>query len=300
MIQQTVDGVPFRMAQAHDFSFLARFGRVFRVLDDQDSGNLCFGLAGERGRLFLKFAGAQTARAGVSPEDAVENLRAAARVARDLAHPRLLPLLWAGEIGGGYAAVFPWTDAVCMGRMYPEQRAAFFALPLDARLRVEDAANVVYANAFHGPLDARLRVEDDLIDFLLCTHARGYVAVDFYDGSVLYDRAAGHALFCDVDLFARKPFVNRMGRLWGSSRFMAPEEFALGAQIDERTNVYLAGCMAFALAGDERDRTRETWQAGEALYRVASRAAAPERETRYPTLSSLRADWLRACAEEGF
>ena len=57
---------------------------------------------------------------------------------------------------------------------------------------------------------------------------------------------------------------------------------------------------AFALAGDERDRTRETWQAGEALYRVASRAAAPERETRYPTLSSLRADWLRACAEEGF
>ena len=105
---------------------------------------------------------------------------------------------------------------------------------------------------------------------------------------------------CDVDLFARKPFVNRMGRLWGSSRFMAPEEFALGAQIDERTNVYLAGCMAFALAGDERDRTRETWQAGEALYRVASRAAAPERETRYPTLSSLRADWLRACAEEGF
>ena len=265
MIQQTVDGVSFRMARAHDFSFLARFGRVFRVLDDQDSGNLCFGLAGERGRL-------------VSPEDAVENLRAAARVARDLAHPRLLPLLWAGEIGGGYAAVFPWTDAVCMGRMYPEQRAAFFALPLDARLRVED----------------------DLIDFLLCTHARGYVAVDFYDGSVLYDRAAGHALFCDVDLFARKPFVNRMGRLWGSSRFMAPEEFALGAQIDERTNVYLAGCMAFALAGDERDRTRETWQAGEALYRVASRAAAPERENRYPTLSSLRADWLRACAEEGF
>lgn len=37
MIQQTVDGVAFRMAQAHDFSFLARFGRVFRVLDDQDS-----------------------------------------------------------------------------------------------------------------------------------------------------------------------------------------------------------------------------------------------------------------------
>ena len=107
MIQQTVDGVSFCMAQAHDFSFLARFGRVFRVLDGQDSGNLCFGLAGERGRLFLKFAGAQTARAGVSPEDAVENLRAAARVARDLAHPRLLPLLWAGEIGGGYAAVRP-------------------------------------------------------------------------------------------------------------------------------------------------------------------------------------------------
>ena len=231
MIQQTVDGVSFRMAQAHDFSFLARFGRVFRVLDDQDSGNLCFGLAGERGRLFLKFAGAQTARAGVSPEDAVENLRAAARVARDLAHPRLLPLLWAGEIGGGYAAVFPWTDAVCMGRMYPEQRAAFFALPLDARLRVEN----------------------DLIDFLLCTHARGYVAVDFYDGSVLYDRAAGHALFCDVDLFARKPFVNRMGRLWGSSRFMAPEGVR-ARRADRRADERLPGRVHGLCPGRRRAR----------------------------------------------
>jgi serine/threonine protein kinase len=277
LIWQTVDGVAFRMNQAQDFSFLARFGRVFRVLDDQDSGNLCFGLEGEAGRLFLKFAGARTARASVSPGEAVENLRAAARVTRDLAHPRLLPLLWDGEIGGGYAAVFPWTDAICMGRMYPAQRAAFFDLPLAARLSVED----------------------DLLDFLVCTHERGYVAVDFYDGSVLFDRAAGHALFCDVDLFARKPFINRRGRLWGSSRFMAPEEFALGAQIDERTNVYLAGCMAFALVGDERDRTRETWRAGDRLFRIASRAASPERENRYSTLSALRADWLRARAEEG-
>ena len=32
-----------------------------------------------------------------------------------------------------------------------------------------------------------------------------------------------------------------MGRLWGSSRFMSPEEFELNAIIDSRTNVFNMG-----------------------------------------------------------
>jgi serine/threonine protein kinase, bacterial len=42
-----------------------------------------------------------------------------------------------------------------------------------------------------------------------------------------------------------------MGRLWGSSRFMSPEEFGLGAKIDERTNVFNMGAIAFGLLGGE-------------------------------------------------
>lgn len=38
-----------------------------------------------------------------------------------------------------------------------------------------------------------------------------------------------------------------MGRMWGSSLFQAPEEYEVGAVIDEITNVYTAGATAFAL-----------------------------------------------------
>ena len=50
-------------------------------------------------------------------------------------------------------------------------------------------------------------------------------------------------------IYILKPFVNKMGRLWGSSRFMSPEEFELNAIIDERTNV----AMAFAILGGGKD-----------------------------------------------
>lgn len=48
-----------------------------------------------------------------------------------------------------------------------------------------------------------------------------------------------------------------MGRMWGSSCFMSPEEFAFGSAIDEITNVYLMGATAFALFGGERDRSKK-------------------------------------------
>ena len=41
---QYLDGVSFRLAAPFDFAFLHDFGRVFQVYDDQDSGNICFGI----------------------------------------------------------------------------------------------------------------------------------------------------------------------------------------------------------------------------------------------------------------
>lgn len=265
MIWQSVDGVAFRMAQPYDFSFLAQVGQVFRAFDDQDSGNLCFGVRKGEERFFVKFAGAPTVRAGCSPEEAVAALRASVPLYRDLAHENLIRLRDAHAVGGGYLAVFDWVDAVCMGKQYPQDRARFFELPLSVRRGIWV----------------------DILRFLIHVHERGYVAVDFYDGSVLYDPAQGKTVLCDIDLFQKKPYCNPMGRLWGSSRFMSPEEFTLGAPIDERTNVYTAGAMGFALLGGETDRGRAAWQAEEALFSIAQRAVHPDRAARWPTLRAM-------------
>ena len=87
------DGVPCALQEAFDLSFLRQWGKVFRVFDQQDSGNLCFGLEDETHRYFVKFAGARPVRYKGGPERAVELLKQSGRVYRDLAHPVLLPLL---------------------------------------------------------------------------------------------------------------------------------------------------------------------------------------------------------------
>ena len=40
---QQIDGISFKMKENFDFSFLQEYGKVFKVFDDQDSGNICFG-----------------------------------------------------------------------------------------------------------------------------------------------------------------------------------------------------------------------------------------------------------------
>lgn len=37
---QKMDGIEFQMGEPFDFGFLERYGRVFKVFDDQDSGNM--------------------------------------------------------------------------------------------------------------------------------------------------------------------------------------------------------------------------------------------------------------------
>lgn len=268
---QSLDGVSFELKSPFDLSFLRRYGRAFRVFDDQDSGNLCFGMDDGRERRFVKFAGAPTLRGCVSAEVAIENLKHACTVYRALKHPALIELLDTLETGDGFAAVFRWTDAVCMGKQYPQSRERFFSLSVDERLKV-------FA---------------DIQDFFIHTAAQGYVAVDFYDGSILYDFAERRTLLCDVDLFQPAPYRNAMGRMWGSTRFMSPEEFALGSVIDEVTNVYTLGATAFALFSDS-DRAPERWPLSRRLFDVAVRATSPERSQRPSSLRAFADEWRAA------
>ena len=85
-----------------------------------------------------------------------------------------------------------------------------------------------------------------------------------------------------------------MGRMYGSSRFMSPEEFQLGATIDEITNVYTMGATAFALFGGERDRSIEKWTLNTALYDVAKKAVSNERSQRQQSIEQLIEEWRAA------
>lgn len=267
----TIDGVCFSLKEEHDFRFLQEYGRVFKVFDDQDSGNICFGISNQSKRFFIKYAGAKTLRGCVSPQEAIVHLQKTVPLYQALKHENLIQLLETRETAQGFAMIFEWTDAQCMGRMYPESHRRFMQMGADKKLDVFAAVQ----------------------RFLAHVHSNGYVAIDFYDGSIMYDFASGQTLICDIDFFRPKPCVNDMGRMWGSSRFQSPEEYQLGAPIDERTNVYTLGALAFALfAGYKREPG--DWTLNQAAYAVACKATSPDPVPRQQTIHQFMSEWNAA------
>jgi serine/threonine-protein kinase len=121
----------------------------------------------------------------------------------------------------------------------------------------------------------------------------GWIAVDFYDGCLIYDFKSGRLGIVDLDMYREGPFRNEVGRMFGSTRFMAPEEFELGALIDERTNVFLMGRTALIfLSGGTLDA--EAFRGTHALYDVVARACEPERSRRYESMAAFYSAWRAA------
>jgi serine/threonine-protein kinase len=143
------------------------------------------------------------------------------------------------------------------------------------------------------PMEKRVGIFEDILEFHAHVSAKNYVAIDFYDGSILYDFGDEKTIICDIDLYSKAPYINRMGRLWGSSRFMSPEEFSLGAEIDEITNVYAMGATAFALFSGS-DRSSEKWPLDTRLYDVVKRAVSDERGQRQRSIRQLIDEWRAA------
>jgi len=270
-VQQT-DDVSYKLKSPYDFSFLNKYGRVFKVFDDQDSGYICFGVEDEGRRRFVKFAGAPTVRSHYSAEDTITRMKSTAQIYNDLSHPVLTSLITTEEIGGGLAMVFDWTDGECMGMQYPQSREKFMQMPIETKLHV-------YCK---------------ILEFHAHVVRQGYVAIDFYDGCIMYDFSVGKLTICDIEFYSRMPYKNPVGRMWGSSRFMSPEEFQLGAVIDEVTNVYTMGATAFALFCGTHDRCIEKWGLNQAAFDVVKKAVSDERGQRQQTLKQLIEEWNAA------
>ncbi|WP_438446076.1 serine/threonine protein kinase [Gorillibacterium sp. sgz5001074] len=285
MIAKSVDGISFSLQEDHPFEWLAPLGRVFRVFDLQDSGNLSFGVEDGERRLFVKYAGARTVRCSGEPEEAVRRLKQAVQVYRELSHPSLVRLVTDLEMPGGYAAVFEW---------FPGENL-YIRAPLPEEL--DSGEDPPFWRFRRLDLEHKLNALDTVYAFHTYVEEKGYAAVDFYDGSLLYDFGTHRLMVCDIDHYQPMPLINTMGRMWGSKRFMSPEEFERGAVIDGVTNVYGMGAAAFCLLGGGTDRSFGSWEAGERLYRVAARAVQEERQMRYGSVKDYALAWSEARRE---
>lgn len=97
----------------------------------------------------------------------------------------------------------------------------------------------------------------------------------------------------DLDTYRRGASVNDMGRMYGSSRFMAPEEFVIGAALDQRTTVFTLGRLVWHF-GTRLTESATSFCGSDGLAEVVQRACAEAPGDRYATVAELWSAWSLA------
>lgn len=249
----------------------------------QDSGNISWLVRTGEGDLFVKTAGTHApppAGAAVPYLDhagRVGLLRSAVELARSVEHPVLARLRSVIETADGPALVYDRAPGELIG------------VPSAQR---EDPASS-YRRFAAAPGGIRLGVFDQLLDAHVALESAGWVACDLYDGCLMVDLATGRLTLIDLDTYRRGASSNDMGRMFGSSRFMAPEEFELGAPLDARTTVFTLGRLV-RHAGTGLSEDLSQFCGGEEAAEVIDRATRPERRERFGTVREFAAAWSAA------
>ena len=260
--------------------YLSEIGRIFSVFDAQvqDSGNISYGVQVGQQRFFVKSAGdPHDPRPFLPHEERVALLENAVRLRRSCSHNSLPRLHNVIESAHGPLLVYSWVEGELLHAGSATRQDPQSAMQRFRRL----------------PLPEITKALDLIFELHLELAQSGWIAVDFYDGCLIYDFASQEMHVVDLDMYRRSPFVNEMGRMFGSSRFMAPEEFERGSSIDERTNVFTMGRTAANLLSDGT-LDRSAFRGSDERYEVVRKACSDERRMRYASVGDFYAAWLEA------
>ena len=254
-------------------SYLRRVGRVFQAFRLQDSGCVSLGVEVGGERFFVK-----TARSRM----AAESLARAVRFHDAVRHPAIVPLRHRLIAEDRLTLVYPWAEGEVL---YPA------TVPRTSKR--SDPGSPMHRFR-HLPVERAGAAVDRIIDAHLAVEDAGFVAVDFYDGCILYDFGTHTLTLCDLDEYRPGPFTVTSDRLPGSTRYMAPEEWRRGATIDCRTTVFNLGRAARLLldGGD----VEADWRGSRAQLDVIAKATDPDPDRRYTSVRELADAWRSANA----
>ena len=255
--------------------FLAARGEVFVVHRGHDSGNTSYGVRIGDHAWFVKHA---------EDDEPIRHLESAIVFHTAVRHTAIIPLVGWFRTSTGLAIVLEFRDGLIV-----HDPLAPGALP-------RHHPDSTYARFRQLPVDEIVQALDTVFDAHVAVASAGFVAVDFYDGAIIYDFANQRVHLCDLDAYRPGPYVLDRERQYGSTRFMAPEEFEKGATIDERTTVFTLGRAAFVfLSEGQRGETEvHLWRGSRALYDVARAATELDPDKRFASVSEFRKAWRSA------
>jgi serine/threonine-protein kinase len=161
------------------------------------------------------------------------------RVAANLQHPHLVPLLDSGEAGGFLYYVMPYVEGES----------------LRARLNREHEL----------PVPEVVRVLREVVDALAYAHGRGVVHRDIKPDNVML--SGRHALVTDfgvakaISQATGRQKVTTAGVALGTPAYMAPEQATADPKVDHRVDIYAVGALAYELLTGRTPFTGPTAQA---------------------------------------
>jgi hypothetical protein len=208
------------------------------------------------------------------------------RLAAQLRHPHIVPLLESGEAAGCLYYTMPFIE----GESLRDR------LRRDGRL----------------PVAAALHVATEIADALAYAHGRGVIHRDIKPANVLID--SGHAVVTDFGIAralhdAVAPAVTRSGTVIGTPAYMSPEQASGEGVVDARTDVYSLGCVLYEMlygappfAGVSAFTPTERALQGRVPARVraiVARATAARPADRFQSAQEMRAALLAEAAPRG-
>ena len=266
-------------------SYVRRCSTVLREFNhlSQDSGNVSWLVESGSQRLFVKTAGTVQPPAPGAPVPHLDHagrvrlLRNAIDIARSCDHHALPELLNVIESPAGPVLVYEAATGDLVG--VPSQERGNPASP--------------YQRFAHLPAPVLLGLFDTLIDLHVALATAGWVAGDLYDGCLIVDFEAPDLRIIDLDSYRHGATTNEMGRMFGSTRFMAPEEFRLGAHVDERTTVFTLGRIVWHFA-TRLTENRAEFCGSDRLAEVVQKASQPSPTDRQASVADFDNSWFAA------
>ena len=151
-----------------------------------------------------------------------------------LTHPNILPLIDSGEVDGQLYYVMPFLEGESLRARLNRER----------QLPIEDA----------------IRLLDEVADALSYAHDQGIIHRDIKPENILL--SAGHAVVSDfgiafVALFGDEQ-LTQTGVAVGTPHYMSPEQASGDRMLDQRSDIYSLGCVAYEMLGGEPPFTGAT------------------------------------------
>jgi serine/threonine-protein kinase len=188
------------------------------------------------------------------------------------------------EVAGLPVLRYPWVEGETL----------YHATTRASGAEVRNAQGAPHARFRELPVDQIVYAIDAVYAAHVEVVREGFVAVDLYDGCLMYDFDRRRMRLIDLDEYRAAPSQVPEEPLPGSTRFRSPEELTPGAILDQRSTVYTLGRVAQVLldAGDDEG----LWRASAELHEVATKATQLEPADRYGSVAELAGVWRAAAS----